>query len=44
MAEENTSLWPKGCYVVTNGNVYWNNHKTGSPNAMASQVCIQQGL
>ena len=42
---ESDSEWPKGCYLATNGHVYWNNHKTGSPNKDARQVCnANQGM
>ena len=38
---EYTSKWPKGCYLHSKyGEVYWNNHGTGSHNTAARQVCI----
>ena len=39
------SKYPKGCYLLVNGRVFWNNHETGSPNANAHQVCTtNQGM
>jgi len=38
---ESLSEWPKGCFLAVNGQVYWNNHETGSPNKYSRQVCNQ---
>ena len=42
--EETNSSSPKGCYLDSSNRVVWNNHKTGSPNNDARQICVRKGL
>ena len=39
-ASEDSSNWPKGCYLYTTSNaVYFNEHATGSSNSRARHIC-----
>ena len=40
---EETSVVPKGCYILQGGSFYWNTHSTGSAHSMARHVCKKFG-
>ena len=42
-ADEESSIWPKGCYIIGD-EVWWNNDRTGSRSESSRQICVRQHL
>ena len=36
---ENESIWPKGCYLAADNNVYFNHHSIGATADTVKQIC-----
>ena len=41
--KEDLADWPKGCYLVSSGTVYFNSHSSGSSNELVNEICKSKG-
>ena len=37
--QDEQANYPRGCYLLSNDYVYWNNHKTGRKNLNSAAIC-----
>ena len=39
--EESSSNYPKGCYIFTSGNMFYNTHSIGEKDSSAASICTK---